>query len=291
MEVLHDMEIGVGTITYEFAGLPLKSSIKRISNFGIKYVDVLAFGDYNPAFLPIFEQEEIGRELKDLGMHASSVITCAHGNLASDDSNEVKFALEQLKLAGKLIKNLGGKQVLIGKGVGNMDFHLSREKAWENSVKILKEYCRWAADEGIIVTMELEPEVLHVCNNICSMAKIFEETDAKNLFANADIGHLNILRTRPDELRILKDKIIHVHISDNDGLAHTNSVIGEGNTDIRWFIDQILDFGIDKIAQANGDVAVAGIEVGAPGEYIKDADFRILKSMGNVLSRVPRLRK
>jgi hypothetical protein len=112
-----------------------------------------------------------------------------------------------------------------------------------------------------------------------------------NLFANIDIGHLNILRVPPQDLAPLKEKIIHVHISDNNGLAHTNSIIGEGTTDIRWYIDTLLDFGIDSVAQSQGEVAVAGIELGHPGEYIQDPDYRVLKSLGNVLSRVPRLRK
>lgn len=229
--------------------------------------------------------------MKELGIRASSVITCAHGNLASDDPDEARFAMEQFKLAALLVKRLGGRQVLVGKGVGNMDFNLPREKAWENAVKFLKEYCKWCQNLDILVTLELEPEALHLCNGIKSMKNLIMEVDAPNLLANVDIGHLNILREGPDELECLKDKIIHVHISDNDGLAHTNSIIGEGNTDIRWYIDKILDLGIDKVAAAHGDVAVAGIELGHPGEYITDPDFRLLKSIGNVYSRVPRLRK
>jgi len=285
------MEIGLGTIVYEFAGIPLKASVERIAQFGIKYIDVLAFGDYNPAFLPEEEQEAIAEKLRALGIKASSVVTCAHGNLASDDEKEVAFALEQLKLAALLIRRLGGRQVLIGKGIGNIDFSLLRERAWRNVIKVLKEYCQWCQKHDVLVTLELEPESLYICNGPEAMRRLIEEVNEPNLFANIDIGHLNILRIPPQDLAPLKDRILHVHISDNDGLAHTNSIIGEGTTDIRWYIDTLLDFGIDEVARSQGEVAVAGIELGHPGEYIQDPDYRVLKSLGNVLSRVPRLRK
>lgn len=285
------MEIGVGTIVYEFAGIPLSKSVEHVADHGIRYVDLLAFGDFNPAFLSDEEQRRIADRMKRLNVRASSVITCAHGNLGSDDAGERAFGLEQLKLAGRLIRNLGGRQVLIGKGVGNIDFNLPRERAFETVVQLLKEYCSWCEAHDILVTLELEPEALHLCNGVKSMKAMIDACDAPNLLANVDIGHLNILREGPEALKCIKDKIIHVHISDNDGLAHTNSIIGEGNTDIKWYIDALLDMGIDANASRYGEVAVCGLEIGHPGEYISDPDSRVLKSIGNVYSRIPRLRR
>jgi sugar phosphate isomerase/epimerase len=229
--------------------------------------------------------------MQEVGVKASSVITCAHGNLASNDKAEVDFALEQLKRAALLIKNLGGRQVLVGKGVGNIDFGLSRERAWENVVAVMSTYCRWCEDNNILVTLELEPEELHVCNSISSMKRFFDEIDASNLFANIDLGHLHILRTSPGGIEPVKDKVIHVHISDNNGLAHTNSVIGEGTLDVNRYLSQLIEWGIDDVAASQGEVAVAGLEIGHPGEYIADPDYRVLVSLGNVYSRVPALRE
>lgn len=285
------MEIGIGTIVYEFAGIPLSQSVEHVAAHGIEYIDLLAFGDFNPAFLPYEKQKEIASKMERLGVKASSVITCAHGNLGSDDADERAFGLEQLKLAGKLIRNLGGRQVLIGKGVGNMDFGLPRERAFNNTIKLLKEYCKWCEDENILVTLELEPEALHLCNGVQAMKSMIDACSAPNLLANVDIGHLNILREGVEAFECIKDKVIHVHISDNDGLAHTNSVIGEGNTDIRWYVDALLDLGIDENAARYGETAVCGLEIGHPGEFITDPDNRVLKSIGNVYSRIPRLRK
>lgn len=284
------MQVGLGTIVYEFSGTPLIRQAKLIADQGINYADILAFGQFNPAFYSIEKQEEVAREFKKVGLRASSVITCATGNLSSRDPAERDFAIEQLKRAARFIKRLGGQQVLIGNGIGNVEFDLPRKEAFQNTVKVLKEYTQWCKNENLLVTLELEPEHLCVNNGIDSMQALIEQVNMENIFANIDIGHLNILREPPEKLEVLKGKIIHMHISDNMGLAHTNSVIGEGNADIRAYIVKCLELGIDKTAESVGDVAVAGIEVGEPGEYITDSDSRVLRSVGNVYLRVPELR-
>lgn len=285
------MEVGLGSIVYEFGGIPLERQAKMIAEHGIRFVDVLAFGQFNPAFYPMEQQQRVAKEFERCGIHASSVVTCAEGNIGSNDPEERDFAMEQMKRAARLVKRLGGQQILVGKGCGNIDFYLSRKDAFQNSAHFLKEFSKWCKNENIIVTMELEPEALHVCNGIESMNAMIEAIGEDNVFANVDIGHLNILREPPEALELLKGKMIHMHISDNEGLAHTNSVIGEGNSDIRAYIKKAIELGIDETAKEMGDVAVAGIEVGEPGEYITDSDSRVLRSVGNVYLRVPELRK
>ncbi len=285
------MELGLGSIVYEFAGIPLERQARRIAAHGIRFVDVLAFGQYNPAFYSLDQQQRVADAFTACGIRASSVVTCAEGNIGSPDMEERGFAMEQMKRAARLVKRLGGQQILVGKGCGNIDFDLPRKEAFANAAAFLKEFGKWCLNENIILTLELEPEALHVCNGIDSMAAMLEAIGLENAFANVDIGHLNILREPPAALAALSGKIIHVHISDNAGLAHTNSTIGEGNADIRAYIDQCILLGIDRTAEAMGDVAVAGIEVGEPGEYITDSDNRVLRSIGNVCLRVPALRK
>lgn len=285
------MELGLGSIVYEFAGIPLECQAQRIASHGIRHVDILAFGQYNPAFYPIEQQKRVVEAFRKYGLRASSVVTCAEGNIGSPEPEERAFAMEQMKRAARLVKSLDGQQVLVGKGCGNIDFNLSRDDAFQNSVDFLREYSRWCLNENVLVTLELEPEALHVCNGIDAMSRMIEAIGYENVYANIDIGHLNILREPPEALQKLEGRILHLHISDNMGLAHTNSVIGEGNADIRGYIRQCIAMKIDQTAEALGDVAVAAIEVGEPGEFIQDSDSRVLRSVGNVYLRVPELRK
>jgi len=285
------MELGVGSIVYEFAGIPLKRAIERIADFGLKYVNILAFYEYNPALYPISEYEAIARQFQKYDMQASSVVACVEGNLASDNLEEREKCLGDLQEITEFLKYLGGKQVLIGKGVGNVTSSLSRERAWRNVVAFLKRYCEWCLKEEMLVTLELEPEPFYVLNSTEAMLKMIKEVNAPNLFANIDIGHLNILREGPERLSPLKDYIIHAHITDNDAVVHTNSVIGTGNCDITGYMNKLLELGVDEVAEKQGVKAVAGIELGHPGEYICDPDYRVLRSVGVVLRRVPHFKK
>jgi sugar phosphate isomerase/epimerase len=285
------MKLGLGSIVYEFAGVPLLEQAARITAHGIRYVDILAFGQFNPAFYTKEHQSRVAETFKRHNLIASSIVTCADGNIGSLDKDERLYALDQWKRAGLLLKTLGGKQVLIGKGCGNIDFYLSRETAADNSAALLADYCDWCFNEGLLVTLELEPEALYVLNGTQAMADMLARLNRPNVYANIDIGHLNILREPPESLDKLKGRIIHMHISDNVGLAHTNSVIGEGNANIRAYIHKAVELGIDQTAEDAGDIAVAGIEVGEPGEYITDSDNRVLRSVGNVCLRVPELRE
>ena len=230
------MELGVGTITYELGGIPLSEAVERIHNHGVKYLDILAFGDFNPMYLSEDAQKEIANKMKRYGMRASSVITCANtdntgenkGNLATSDPKEREETIEFLKCAARLAKRLGGKQICIGAGVGNVDYYLPRKEATQNSIAAVKEFCRWAQKEDMYITLEVEPEGLYVLNSIQQLKDFMDAVDEENCCANIDIGHMHILRENPEGFGIIKDKIMHAHLSDNGGFAHTNSVVGSG---------------------------------------------------------------
>ncbi|MDR0601631.1 MAG: sugar phosphate isomerase/epimerase [Treponema sp.] len=160
------MELGTGSIVYEFAGIPLERQAALIASHGIRYVDILAFGQFNPAFYSIEQQERIAAEFRRRGIRASSVVTCAEGNIGSGDPAEREFAMEQMKRAARHVKRLGGRQILVGKGCGNIDFDLKRKDAFRNAASFLKEFGTWCLGENVILTMELEPEALHVRNGI-----------------------------------------------------------------------------------------------------------------------------
>lgn len=173
---------------------------------------------------------------------------------------------------------------------GNVDYNLPREEARKNSISAVKEYCKWAKKEDVYVALELEPEGLFILNSVQAIKEFLNEVNEENCCANADIGHLHVLREKPENLAVIKDKIVHIHISENNGFAHTNDVIGEGNVDFKWFVETIYNLGMDKNCERFGDVAVAGLEIGEPREFITDSDYRVLKSIGNALSRIPLLR-
>jgi sugar phosphate isomerase/epimerase len=63
--------------------------------------------------------------------------------------------------------------------------------------------------------------------------------------ANIDVSHLQLAGTKPEELRQLKGKAIHVHISDCNGQVHGDLPPGRGVVDFVPYLKEIAALGID----------------------------------------------
>jgi len=63
--------------------------------------------------------------------------------------------------------------------------------------------------------------------------------------ANVDVSHLLLSNVRPEELRRLKGKVAHVHISDCDGKIHGDLPPGRGVVEFEPYLNEIKDLDID----------------------------------------------
>ncbi|GIW81885.1 MAG: hypothetical protein KatS3mg105_3692 [Gemmatales bacterium] len=93
--------------------------------------------------------------------------------------------------------------------------------------------------------LELEPFKLSLINNVDSMVRFLDDVDHPAVRANIDISHLQLSNTKPEELRRLKGKAIHVHISDCDGKVHGDLPPGRGVVDFEPYLREIKNLGMD----------------------------------------------
>jgi sugar phosphate isomerase/epimerase len=63
--------------------------------------------------------------------------------------------------------------------------------------------------------------------------------------ANIDVSHLQLAGTMPEELRALRGKAIHVHISDCDGKVHGDLPPGRGVVNFGPYLREIAALGIE----------------------------------------------
>ena len=118
---------------------------------------------------------------------------------------------------------------------------------------------------------------------------MLEDVDMPNVFPNVDIGHLCITREPPKTLHKIRDKIIHVHISETDTFEHTNSIIGSGKADFKAYIDKTVELGIEENCRKCGEDVVAGIEMGEPGGEVDDAERWMKESLVYLAEILPEL--
>ena len=281
------MKLGINSSVWSHGGWKFVDSLDRIKAFGFRHVDVLAYGNAHPLKMDAAEKQSAASKFQELGLQASNMVMLPAKNLGSPDTKEREEVLHYYRTAAEFQIGLGGRQVLVGWGCGEKIVGIPHETVWKNSVEALKRLCRWCAGKGIYVTPELDPMVYYLVNGIESMARIIEEVDEPNLFANIDIGHLAITRNSPDDLQKLEGKIIHAHISDCDGKIHSNDIIGTGVTKVSDYLKAIVEFGIDRTCKKLDLEPVAALELGVYGQNIDDPDRWVSESVAYMRKEVP----
>lgn len=283
------MKLAINTFVYEVGKVPIKEALPRIRGFGFQYVDLAAYQSCDPTLLSENERREIVRMFQDLGLRPSQLLMINTQDVASTDSSRREKALDYMKSCADFQLGLGGRQVLVCWGCGVYEASTLREENWLNAVKTLQTFGHWAEQRGVLIDLEMDPHVYFVVNSMEKMAKILEDIDLPNVFPNVDIGHMCITREAPRTLRKFRGRILHVHISETDTFAHTNSIIGTGKVDFRPYIEEIVKLEIEEACKRYGEEAVAGIEMGEPGGEVDDPDRWVQESLSYLRRTIPEL--
>src|SRR5947208_9667709 len=77
------------------------------------------------------------------------------------------------------------------------------------------------------------------------MDRFITTVDHPAVRANIDVSHLHLAKVPAPELRRLKGKAIHVHLSDCDGKKHGDLPPGRGVVDFGPYLREIKALGID----------------------------------------------
>lgn len=284
------MQLALNTFVYEVGKVPVEKALQSASNFGFTFIEYAAYDSGDPTLMDKSSRQDVVKNFRDNGLQCSQLLLVNTEDIASSDPAKRKETMEYMKGCSDFQLELGGKQVLICWGCGVLESGIMPEESWLNMVSSIREYAEWSLDKGILIDLELDPHVYFVVNNTVKMAKVIEDVGMPNVFPNVDIGHLCITREAPVTLEKLKDRILHVHISETDTFEHTNSIIGTGNADFRTYIDKVLELGIEENCKKYGEACVAGIEMGEPGGFVDDPDRWVKESLEYLNKIFPELK-
>ena len=111
------------------------------------------------------------------------------------------------------------------------------------------EHCQtlgiYAEELGVQIALELEPFKLSLLNNIENMAKFIDEVNHPAVKANIDVSHVLLAGDSPEDILKLRDRAIHVHISDCDGKVHGDLPPGRGVCDFIPYLKAIKELDFD----------------------------------------------
>src|SRR5262249_50753076 len=210
------MKLGLINSAWAQAGRDTAFGIRMTREIGFDTIDIFA----DPLDIDVKERRLIKRECDKAGLPIVSIACVAVGLIDFNPSVQ-RFHLERCRRYLDLAYEYEAKNVLlvIGEYIWERQVIPPKEQ-WQTGARNVRELGKYAADLGVQIALELEPFKLSLVNNVDTMVGFLDEVNHPAVRANIDVSHLELSHTRPEELRRLKGKAIHVHLSDCDGKVH-----------------------------------------------------------------------
>jgi len=235
------MKLGLINSAWAQAGRDTAYGIRMTRALGFDTIDIFT----DPLDIDIRERRLIKRECDQAGLPIVSIACVAVGLIDFNPSVQ-RFHLQRCRAYLDLAYEYEARNLLLVLG----EYIWERQvippaEQWQTAVRNLRELGRYAADLGLQIALELEPFKLSLLNNVDNMVRFIDEVGHPAVRANIDVSHLVLAHVPPEEVRRLRGKAIHVHLSDCDGKVHGDLPPGRGVVPFEPYLREIKALGID----------------------------------------------
>src|SRR5215468_3717330 len=229
------MKLGLINSAWVQSGKGTAYGIRMTREIGFDCIDIFT----DPLDIDVKERVLIQRECERVGLPIISIACVAVGLIDFNPSVQC-FHLQRCRAYLDLAYEYEAKNVLLVLG----EYIWERQvippaEQWQTGVRNLRELGKYAADLGVEIALELEPFALSLVNDVDSMVRFLDDVNHPAVRANIDVSHLQLSKVRPEKLRRLKGKAIHVHISDCDGKVHGDLPPGRGVVPFEPYLREI----------------------------------------------------
>jgi len=272
------MKLGAMSTMYQFVNVPAAEYLERFAKRGLKYVDLMTVGDLQLRYLSQEAVDGLRRTMHRLEMVPSCFIANVGGNGASSNIELRDRAVRLVSEAIGFASQLGFPMVLFFPG--EKEPGTPPTKAWENMRSFVEQILRRAEQERIVLTFENNPRIFRMINSTDETARLLRELPSPFLQATVDIGHFSVIRESATEIRKLAGKVVHAHITDNDGTADTNEALGTGIAPIVEYLQELHAAGVDETARQLGFEPVGVVELNSPEKLsLRSVDSTLDRSL------------
>lgn len=240
------MKLGLINSAWAQAGRNTAWGIAKTKEIGFDCIDIFT----DPLDIDARERKLIRDECQRHDLPIVSICCVATGLIDFNPSVQ-RFHMDRCKAFLDLCYEYEADNLLlvIGEYIWQQEVIPPAEQ-WQTGVENCRRLADYAASLGLKIALELEPFRLSLVNDIDSMVRFIDEVDHPACKANIDVSHLLLADVAPDQISRLRDKAIHVHISDCDGKVHGDLPPGRGVVDFPPYLKQIADLNI------NGTVSI-----------------------------------
>ena len=235
------MKLGLINSAWAQAGRDTAFGIRMTKEIGFDTIDIFA----DPLDLGVKERRLIKRECDRAGLPIVSIACVAVGLIDFNPSVQ-RFHLDRCRRYLDLAYEYEARNLLLvlGEYIWQKEVIPPAEQ-WQTGARNVRELGKYAGDLGLKIALELEPFQLSLVRNVDTMLRFLDDVNHPAVQANIDVSHLQLSRTRPEELSQLRGRATHVHLSDCDGKVHGDLPPGRGVVDFPPYLRAIKELGID----------------------------------------------
>lgn len=235
------MKLGLINSAWVQANQPTVFGLQKTKELGFDTVDIFV----DPLEIDVRERRLIKDECDRLELPIVS-IACVAVGLIDFNPSVRRFHIDRVKAYLDLAYEYQAKNVLlvIGEYIWNQEV-IPPEEQWRLGVEATRQLGEHAGKLGVEIVIELEPFALSLVNTIDTMVRFLDDVNHPQVKANIDISHLCLSQVAPEELRRLRGRAGHVHISDCDGKKHGDLPPGRGVVPFEPYLREIKALDID----------------------------------------------
>lgn len=131
-------------------------------------------------------------------------------------------------------------------------FGQAHADAWKRLVDSVATVCDYASQYDLRLAVEpANREVTDVVNTAADALRVIEAVGNGALGVALDTGHIHLSDETPQEaVGRLGERLLQVHVNDNDGTRQQNLILGEGTFDFPGFLGTLRASGYDGFLTA-----------------------------------------
>jgi len=235
------MQLGLIQSAWVQAQQPTVFGLRQTKEIGFDSIDIFV----DPLDLDVRERRLIKQECDRLDLPIVS-LPCVAAGLVDFNRSVREFHVERVRAFLDLAYQYEARNVLLVLG----EYIWQREvipphEQWAWGVETVRRLGERAAELELEIVLELEPFALSLLNSVDTMVRFLDEVDVPAVKANIDISHLVLSHVAPEELRRLRGRAGHVHLSDCDGKVHGDLPPGRGVVPFEPYLREIKALEID----------------------------------------------
>ncbi len=235
------MQLGLINSAWVQAGQPTEFGLRKTREIGFDCIDIFV----DPLELDVREKMSIRDTCQRLELPIVS-LPCVALGIADFNQSVREFHVRRVRAYLDLAYEYRARNVLLvlGEYIWQQEV-IPPEEQWGMAVEALKDLGHYAAELDVEIALELEPFRMSLVNDVDSMVRFLDDVHHPAVKANIDVSHLALAKVKPEELRRLRGRAAHVHISDCDGRVHGDLPPGRGVVDFEPYLKEIAALEID----------------------------------------------